>query len=388
MVEVGYLSLAAIFWLSILHLFWRPRITLGTSETDPVAVPMAVAMEEMWREVVKGSGEIDEMRGVNPEWDFMGRTFFILGEANLALRVPERKQVCLETIDLLLADTLQLEEQEGMGFFLLGYYRDQPWVQQPPRSVFVDGEIALCLGARRLLEEKKEWREEFNERVDLIIERLEKSPTLCAESYPDECWMFCSSVVMATLRMSEVLDGRDHSDLTERWLEIARDRLVDEETGMLISAFQLDGTPHPAGPGPEGSTIWLAAHMLQVVDEGFADEQYRLAREHLGRTLLGFGYSREWPHLQLLAADIDSGPVVPFLGLSASASGLALLGAAAFEDVSFYRKLRASLEFGTFPIEGDEGRSYLMAGAIGNPVIFYSTVEGPLWDLLQPKTDT
>lgn len=382
---MGYLMVAAILWLPCLHLFWRPEVTVGTSETDPLAVPMARSMEEMWRQVVEGSGSIDEMRGVNPEWDFMGRTFLILGEANLALRIPERKEVCLGTIDSLLEDTLLMEEQEGMGFFLLDYHRDRPWVEQPPRSVFVDGEIALCLGARRLVEEKDEWREAFRERIDLIIERLERSPTLCAESYPDECWMFCSSVVMASLRMSEVLDGRDHHDLTKRWLKTAKERLVDEETGMLISAFELDGTPHPAGSGPEGSTIWLVAHMLQVVDEDFAKEQYRLAREQLGRSFLGFGYSMEWPELQLFTADIDSGPVVPVLGLSASASGLALLGAAAFDDVSFYRKLRASLEFGAFPVGDHEEHSYLMAGAIGNPVIFYSTVVGPLWERLNDQ---
>ena len=35
--------------------------------------------------------------------------------------------------------------------------------------------------------------------------------------------------------------------------------------------------------------------MLQIVDETFVRDQYELARQHLGRSFLGFGYSREWP---------------------------------------------------------------------------------------------
>ena len=42
--------------------------------------------------------EIAPMRAINPEWDFMGRTFYILGQANLALRVPERRESSLRAI--------------------------------------------------------------------------------------------------------------------------------------------------------------------------------------------------------------------------------------------------------------------------------------------------
>ena len=153
---------------------------------------------------------------------------------------------------------------------------------------------------------------------------------------------------------------------------------------MLISTFTYDGTPHPAGPGPEGSSIWFAAHMLQVIDPEFAQEQYDLAREHLGRSVFGFAYSKEWPSMSLDAIDVDSGMIVPLLGASASASGLALAASAGFGDREFYRELRTSLELGAFPENNGEVATFLMAGAIGDPVIFYSTVVGPLWEKLAP----
>ena len=127
--------------------------------------------------------------------------------------------------------------------------------------------------------------------------------------------------------------------------------------------------------------------MLQAIDPGFAREQYELARGSLGQSFFGFGYSREWPRFSLSSVDIDSGMVVPVLGASASASGLALVAAAAFDDDDYYRHLRTSLEFGAFPNRAEEANTatFLMAGAIGDPVIYYSTVVGPLWDKLTPQ---
>jgi hypothetical protein len=126
--------------------------------------------------------------------------------------------------------------------------------------------------------------------------------------------------------------------------------------------------------------------MLQVIEPEFAREQYELAKDHLARSAMGFGYSKEWPGLSLAGMDVDSGPVLPILGASASASGLALVGAAAFADESFYRTLRTSLEIGAFPQPNkhDKSLTFLMAGAIGDPVIFYSSVLGPLWKRLTP----
>ena len=47
--------------------------------------------------------------------------------------------------------------------------------------------------------------------------------------------------------------------------------------------------------------------------------------------------------------DVDSGPVVPLLGVSAGSSGLAFLGARAFDDRAYFRGLQASLDFAAFP---------------------------------------
>ena len=57
---------------------------------------------------------------------------------------------------------------------------------------------------------------------------------------------------------------------------MAKQKLVDPKSGLLISSFTTDGAPMA---GPEGSSIWMVAHSLQLLDEDFARDQYQRARE-------------------------------------------------------------------------------------------------------------
>ena len=52
-----------------------------------------------------------------------------------------------------------------------------------------------------------------------------------------------------------------------------------------------------------------AAHCLRLIDEEFARDQTTRARKELGRDLLGFAWSREWPGSWRGPRDVDSGGV-------------------------------------------------------------------------------
>jgi len=310
----------------------------------------------------------------------MGRSFLVWGLANLALRDPAAKPEALAVMDRILDETLRLESEQGPTHFLMDYARNRPFVLQPPRSQFVDGEIALMLAARRLVEESPAYKPLLEARVRLIAGRMAQSPVLSAESYPDECWTFCNTIALAALRAADVLDGSDHSDLLRRWVETAKARLIHPATGLLVSSYTLAGRPLD---GPEGSSLWMSAHCLQLIDADFAADQYSRARRELGRSLLGFGWAREWPLSWVGARDIDSGPVIPVLDISPGSSGLAILGAAAFRDAAFLRPLLASLDFAAVPVEEEGGLRYAAGNAVGDAVLFYATVVGPLWERIR-----
>jgi len=135
--------------------------------------------------------------------------------------------------------------------------------------------------------------------------------------------------------------------------------------------------------GPEGSSIWFAAHNLLLVDEVFAEDQYWRAREALGRGVLGFGYAREWPASWGGPADVDSGPIVPVLGASAGSSGLALVGAGAFSDRRFQDALLSSLNLAAFPTRSGDALAYQAGNQVADAVFLYALVQGPLWDAVK-----
>lgn len=320
-----------------------------------------------------------EMRQINAEWDFMGRTFLVLSLANQAVAEPERAPAYLEMIDALIADTLAAEAEHGQEHFLMPYGRNGGWLGSG-RSVFVDGEIALMLTTRRAVSPDR-WEDEAQARVELLVAELEAAPVGVVESYPDEGWLFCHSMALAAIRLHDHAQGTDHSELVDRWVEGARRDLMDPDTGLLVSSFRRDASWLD---GPEGSSIWLTAVNLQLLDPELAQAQYEGARRELGGTVLGMGYAREWPASWVGRVDVDSGPIVPGIDASASSSGFALLASRAFEDEPWNRQLVRALNASDALIQVDPTLAAMADNAVGDAVLLYAFTFGPLWEKVGP----
>jgi hypothetical protein len=341
-----------------------------------MAQSLAARQLRLWEDPASRRAELARMRATNAEWDFMGRTYFALALANMALRDPANEARYLAVMDAIIDETLRIEATEGMYTFLMPYARRAPYVAQPARSLFIDSEIALMLAARQTVRPEARFGPQLAQRVDLLVAYMSKSRLFCAESYPDECWLFDNANAAAAIVLSDRLDGRDHHAFIAQWLDAIRASLTDPATGLLVSSFSHDGQVRD---GPEGSSIFMIAHALQVVEPDFAAGQFARARGLLGRHMLGFGYAREWPGHVAEQADVDSGPIVPIVGASAGASGLAVLGAAAFGDERFLQQLLASLEFAAFPLRDGGELRYAASNQVGDAVLLYALVQGPLW---------
>ncbi|WP_342378554.1 hypothetical protein NVS55_04115 [Myxococcus stipitatus] len=369
---LGLLLVATAVWVPSLHLWFRPSDVREW-------VPALAARQRGWGSQV-GGPERAMLRHLNPEWDLMARTFSALAFANLALREPERKAEHLAVVDALVSRTLE-DELRGPEFFLLPYGHGKPFQDPRARSLFIEGELALMLAARQWVEPREDWAPLLRERVDRIVAQIERSPILAAESYPDQGWTFCNTMALAAVRISDALDGRDHSALRARWVASAREHLVDARTGLLVAEFTYQGRTLD---GPEGSTLWLAAHMLQLVDADFAREQYERARRELVGALWGFAWAGEWPEAAPKSvADVDSGPTIPFVNVNAGSSGLAFVAAGAFEDTALMEGLLTSLNFAAFPVRDDTGLRFAAGNVLSDAVLLYSLTQGPLWRQVQ-----
>jgi len=372
------LMIAAVIWLPCLHLFFsRPVSDFRQDQgLSPKARQLAARHLQLWTDPALREEELNKMRVSNAEWDFMGRSFLVWSLANMSLREPASKPLYLRTMDQIIDETLRLEKQEGMYFFLMPYAKDRHYMAQPAHSLFLDGEIALMLASRRMVEEKPEYKPLLTDRVNAIVGRFQKSPRMLLESYPDECWMFDHCVALDAIKMADCLDGGDHSALIRDWIAVARQKLVDPKSGMLISSFETDGTPLA---GPEGSSIWMVAHSLELLDEDFARDQYQRARKELGAITLGFGYAHEWPDSWKGEANIDSGPIIPVFDISAGSSGMAFIGAGTFGDDKFLASLAATLDFAGFPSRTVGRLKYCASNQVGDAALLYAATLGPLW---------
>lgn len=370
---------ALAIWIPCLHFFFAKPASdfYMTDGVSPKARQLAARHLHLWTDPALREQELKRMRASNAEWDFMGRSFLVWSLANMGVREPAQKQVYLEAMDRIIGETLRLEKEEGMCVFLMSYAKTNLYVVQPARSLFIDGEIALMLASRRMLEEKPEYRPLLEDRVNLIVNGLKRSRHMVLESYPNECWMFDHCVALAAIRVADRLDGTDHSGLCRDWIAMAKQRLVHRESGLLVSSFTADAQ---LLDGPEGSSIWMVAHCLQAVDEDFARDQYQRARKELGEITLGFGYAHEWPASWHGPADIDSGPIIPVFNISAGSSGTAFVAATAFGDEVFLRSLAATLDFAAFPSRTAGRLKYCASNQVGDATLLYAATLGPIWE--------
>lgn len=316
------------------------------------------------------------LRRKNPEWDLMHRTFLALALVDRALAHPDDADELLPQIDALVQSQIEEQRRFGDRHFLLPYGHRGGFADPSGASVFVDGEIALVLGARRFVRDDASVAEQHRARVAAIAAQIERSPSLLAESYPGEAWLFCNTNALVAIRMADVLDGSDHRGLIARWVAHARASLIDASSGLLGSEFTWHGAPLD---GPEGSSLWLVAANLRLLDDTLAQQQYARAKQVLLGNLLGLGYAREWPADAHGTLDVDSGPIVPLVGASASSSGFALLAARLFDDQPTLDALTRSLGAADLVLALDPALAAMADNAMGDAVLAYALGAGPLW---------
>jgi hypothetical protein len=222
------LIMASIIWLpNAARFFDQPQTNYYSQSGIPdKAREIAERQIKIWTDPVLRQHELDKMRNRNAEWDFMARCFLVWSLGNIGLREPAMISRITPVLDSIINETIRLEHEHGIHFFLMPYSRTRDFKLQPERSIFIDGEIALMLGLRRMLAENPAYRAMHLERVELMLQRMQQSQVLCGESYPDECWMFCNCVALAAIKTSDYLDSTDHSDFFREWVSRAKDRLT------------------------------------------------------------------------------------------------------------------------------------------------------------------
>ena len=191
------------------------------------------------------------------------------------------------------------------------------------------------------------------------------APVALLESYPGETYPADNAAALASIALHDRATGEDHGAVTSAALARMRAKCTDPASGLLYQ--RVDSVTGAPGDGARASGTAMAAFLL-----GYADvDAARPLWEALARqwdTVLGFGGVREYPRGGEGHGDVDSGPVI--LGLGVSASGFGLASARRFGDRERYRVAFASAWLFGLPSESAGSLDFVSGGTIGDVLLF------------------
>jgi len=202
--------------------------------------------------------------------------------------------------------------------------------------------------------------------------RLLASDTGLIETYPNEAYPTDVAAVAAAIAVHGRATGVNHARVLGHWLERVRTRQIDAKSGFVFQRMSAtSGHPHDA---PRGSGTGLAAYYAGFVDRGLAEQLAQALFRH-EMTFGGFGAIGEYAEGHVGLGDIDSGPVL--FGVSVSATGFALAPARALgHHASFEHLYRTTALFG-LPTTLGKGFWFSSGGPIGNALLFAFLTSGP-----------
>lgn len=292
------LPVTVILGVINLRLYYTPY----TSERSDV-VPQLVFIKERLQ---AGAGE--EMQQLFPEGYFFTYVLYGLTWVDVGLAKIERMDEALAEARWALE---ALESAKGKAVFSASL--------TPPYGVFYVGWSNWLRGGILKLQAPNVRNvaevERFTTELTLLAAAFDANASPFLQAYPGQAWPVDSTVAIAALHLHDTLFNPQFEATIERWIKLAKTK-IDPATGLLphrVSAATgdlLDGT--------RGSSQSVIQRFLPEIDAPWAREQYSLFREQFATTLLGVPGIREYTIGTEGIGDVDSGPLIEGMSLSAS----------------------------------------------------------------------
>ena len=306
------------------------------------------------------------------EWALVTHQMAALGLAQLCLAHPEWQPRYAQVVTRAAAKSF-LPEMRDFGTRAWKGEDALASLEGPHGHAYL-AYAALALGMARLVD--PEFPAALAASHDSLIaayaRRLLASPTGLIETYPGEAYPTDVAAVAAAIAVHGRATGVDHRAVLAHWAERVRAVQLDRASGLVVQRLAAsDARAHDA---PRGSGTGLAAYFA-----GFADR--KLARELASAlfrqesTLLGFSAIREYAPGHAGRGDVDSGPVL--LGVSVSATGFALAPAHAFGRADVFTRLYRTTELFGLPVREGGLFRFATGGPIGDALLLAFLTSGP-----------
>lgn len=310
------------------------------------------------------------------EWAMVTNMMTAIGAAQVAIQHPSTKEDALVILRLAMD---RLAEPSTRA------YDSDAWNQDAMRSLGEDERdhgaflmyYAFALGMHRLADPDHADAQLFDQVIETLLRRAKKRPQLLLDSYPGETYLADNAVFIGALGLHAKATGASYEPFFEKWEALARAKWMEPKTGLLYQA--VDGANGAKRDAARGSGTAAASYYLSFARPGLSRDLWNAIRGNLYREVLGFGLVREF--VGSGRGDVDSGPVI--FGLGVSATGFALGAARANGDEHAFSALYGTGHFVGFPVDGNESRNFVSGGPIGDAILF-AMLTAPRADVSAP----
>jgi hypothetical protein len=224
---------------------------------------------------------------------------------------------------------------------------------EPVNGVFWAGWSLLLAVEQARLSQAEDDREDVRRRADQLLSAFTGDADGFLDSYPGQAWPVDNMAAVAALARADALVSvPGAAAAVAAWPErIAGVR--DRATGLLPHKLAADGS---VLEGPRGSSQALLLAFEPDVDPELAAQDYRRFVSTFVVRRIGLVGVREFPAGTAGEGDQDSGPLL--IGVSASASAVALAAAGRQHDTRLSRSLNGEAELFGVPLTWSGARRY------------------------------
>ena len=311
--------------------------------------------------LVSPEGVLNEMPGgigsqFQGEWAMYSCSMLSAALTNISILYPDEREKSVEQIDKLIEIVMSPEVRE---------YDAARWDEDPLESW--DSEkshmsylsiLAWMISGYKTAGGDDKYDDLYYRLCSTLNWRMKESPTLNLQTYPNEA-VYVPDMLVTLVALSNFTwqcDDRYLSTVNE-WLNKAKKKWTDKETGILKSFLDYNGTE--LSESIKGSYTALICYYLTFVDKDFAHEQYELLKKHFMQRSPFAGIREYYDRTCWLGMDIDSGPII--FNLSPSGTAFAIGATTYFGDTDFRNSLLKTGEIAGSTVRGWNTNHYLLA---------------------------
>jgi len=365
---------------ALLALALVPRWTLGLGEEalfDGEHDAQLALAESVARDLGTDAPGIDlQDPRFEGEWELVGYQMAILGLGQVALAHPELRERYVPLMERAAERMMRPGQRRfatrawhGDGLTRLASARGDAWLGWPN----------LALSMLQRVHPETPFADQNRRITEALARRLRRAPHAVIETYPGQSFPTDVAACAASIALYDEASGADHGDVLRPWLPRYEALYVDRRSGYLWQQARASTGHHR--DAPRGSGTAVSAYFLSFVDSGLSARLTDALARH-ERSVVGLGAIREYAEGHDGHGDVDSGPVM--LGVSITATGFTLGAARAnHRRELFERVLRTTRLFGVSTSHRGATR-FAVGGFFGNALLLAQLTSLPARDRVRP----